>query len=198
MRSVFDVSLDILKVSGQDSLPTLTLQKLVFYTYGWYAHLTGSRLFEQSFYAMPKGPVVGELLTAHARRLDVDRDVLEMGRELLEDEPQPEDPYYIQIIEAVWGYYGKFSRWELVDMTHEEQVWRDAWDSRREGSRRAPLEATDIIDYFALKRDIPEALRAQLPDPLVERLTESEWAHLEAVPVVAHAPFFERLMARVN
>ena len=75
MRSVFDVSLDILKVSGQESLPTLTLQKLVFYTYGWYAHLTGSRLFEQSFYAMPKGPVVGELLTAHARRLDVDRDV---------------------------------------------------------------------------------------------------------------------------
>ena len=83
-------------------------------------------------------------------------------------------------------------------MTHEEQVWRDAWDSRREGSRRAPLEATDIIDYFALKRDIPEALRAQLPDPLVERLTESEWAHLEAVPVVAHAPFLERLMARAN
>ena len=103
MRSVFDVSLDILKVSGQESLPTLTLQKLVFYTYGWYAHLTGSRLFEQSFYAMSKGPVVGELLTAHACRLDVDRDVLEMGRELLEDEPQPEDPYYIQIIEAVWG-----------------------------------------------------------------------------------------------
>ena len=34
MRSVFDVSLDILKVSGQESLPTLTLQKLVFYTYG--------------------------------------------------------------------------------------------------------------------------------------------------------------------
>lgn len=134
MRSVFDVSLDILKVSGQESLPTLTLQKLVFYTYGWYAHLTGSRLFEQSFYAMPMGPVVGELLTAHARRLDVDRDVLEMGRELLEDEPQPEDPYYIQIIEAVWGYYGQFSRWELVHMTHEEQVWRDAWDSRREGS----------------------------------------------------------------
>ena len=177
MRSVFDVSLDILKVSGQESLPTLTLQKLVFYTYGWYAHLTGSRLFEQSFYAMPKGPVVGELLTAHARRLDVDRDVLELGRELLEDEPQ---------------------RWQLVDMTHEEQVWRDAWDSRREGSRRAPLEATDIIDYFALKRDIPEALRAQLPDPLVERLTESEWAHLEAVPVVAHAPFLERLMARAT
>ena len=146
MRSVFDVSLDILKVSGQESLPTLTLQKLVFYTYGWYAHLTGSRLFEQSFYAMPMGPVVGELLTAHARRLDVDRDVLELGRELLEDEPQPEDPYYVQIIEAVWGYYGQFSRWELVHMTHEEQVWRDAWDSRREGSRRAPLEATDIID----------------------------------------------------
>ena len=144
------------------------------------------------------GPVVGELLTAHARRLDVDRDVLELGRELLEDEPQPEDPYYAQIIEAVWGYYGQFSRWELVHMTHEEQVWRDAWDSRREGSRRAPLEATDIIDYFAWKRDIPEALRAQLPDPLVECLTENEWAYLEAVPVVAHAPFLERLVTRAN
>lgn len=65
-------------------------------------------------------------------------------------------------------------------------------------ARRAPLEATDIIDYFALKRDIPEALRAQLPDPLVECLTENEWAYLEAVPVVAHAPFLERLVTRAN
>lgn len=191
MRSVFDVATDILKISGKDSIPSITMQKMVFYAYGWYAYLTGQQLFDQSFYAMPKGPVVGDLLTAHARQTEVDRETLELGREILEDGPQDADPYYDQVIRAIWGYYSSFSRWTLVDMTHEEKVWKDAWEARYEGARRAPLDAADITEYFMMKRDVPSELLDLLPDPTHFYLTEHEARVLEQVPRTAHQAFLD-------
>ena len=188
MRSVFDVATDILKVSGKKSIPSITMQKMVFYAYGWYAYLTGQQLFDQSFYAMPKGPVVGDLLTAHTGQTEVDRETLELGREILEDGPQDADPYYDQVIRAIWDYYSGFERWILVDMTHEEGVWKDAWEARHEGSRRASL---DIAEYFMMKRDVPSELLDLLPDPTHYHLTEHETRVLEQVPHTAHQAFLD-------
>ena len=64
--TVFDVADALLERAPKRRLGTLQLQKLCFYVFGWYAHQTGTALFHERFYAMPKGPVVGELLSAHA------------------------------------------------------------------------------------------------------------------------------------
>ena len=40
--SVFDITAALLNRAPGGELPTLKLQKLCFYVYGWYAHLTGN------------------------------------------------------------------------------------------------------------------------------------------------------------
>lgn len=83
-RSVFDVATDILKMSGVESMDALKLQQLVYYTFGWYAHVTGRRLFDQQFYAMQHGPVVSYLLTLPIH-MDVSLNCVEQSQAVLED-----------------------------------------------------------------------------------------------------------------
>lgn len=180
MRSVFDVSADLLKVGSQNEVETVKLQKLAYYTFGWYGRLTGERLFEQSFYAMPYGPVVGDLLTLHRRMVMIDRDRIEEAREVRGDEYVKPDPYYTRVLEAVWDYYSPMSRWDLSDMTHEEPVWQQAW-AKRQHSSRGDISHESIIDFFAKRCDVPRRLQAALPLPRVTMLDDEAWASLETL-----------------
>lgn len=181
-RSVFDIADDLLKLSDQSSLESLKLQKLTFYAYGWYAHLTGRPLFDQQFYAMQRGPVVGELLTAHSGEKHCDKSMLLRGKRVLEERAVPSDPFYDDVLQAVWSYYGQFSSFELVDMTHEEEVWVSAWSSRPLSSNRGDLPASKIITYFASKREIPADLKSKMPDSELIQATPDEFVRLESLP----------------
>jgi uncharacterized phage-associated protein len=77
VTSVFDVAAALLARHEGSPMSALKLQKLCFYTFGWYAHLTGKPLFRESFYAMQFGPVVGELLSAHAGQKEVTISMIE-------------------------------------------------------------------------------------------------------------------------
>lgn len=181
-RSVFDVADDLIKLSGESSLESLKLQKLTFYAYGWYAHLTGKPLFDQQFYAMQYGPVVGELLTAHSRETRCDRSMLSRAKSALDEDAVPSDPFYDDVLQAVWSYYGQFNSFDLVDMTHKEEVWVSAWNSRIPTSSRGDLPAAKIITYFASKREIPADLKAKMPDSELMQATADEFMRLESLP----------------
>lgn len=146
--SVFDIGASLIERSGEGAMSTVKLQKLCFYTFGWYAHLTGESLFSESFYAMEKGPVVGELLSAHAGHARVSRD--QLMTQLAERDGFRDDlgAYVERVIGAVWSYYGRFGPWKLVDLTHEEDVWQSAWMARREGTKRADLTHDAVIEHF--------------------------------------------------
>lgn len=66
MITVFDVAAEFTDRAGGEIEP-VKLQKLCFYAFGCFAHLTGEALIGERFYAMRYGPVVGELLSAHAK-----------------------------------------------------------------------------------------------------------------------------------
>lgn len=154
--TAFDVASSMLRHASKDSLNTLKLQKLVFYSFGWYGHLTGQRLFNEQFFALPKGPVVSTLLTAHSGMDAVSSDFLE---EYAQRTLAVTDPYAEAVVDAVWLSYGKFSKWELIDMTHCEEPWVTAWTTRPKGANRSALRSESVLEHFREKTsavyDIP-------------------------------------------
>ena len=192
MTTVFDVATELIERSG-GSIETVKLQKLCFYAFGWYAHLTGEPLFGETFYAMPKGPVISELLSAHAGRSRVDLGMMTDQREEREDERDELDPYKRAVLDAVWSYYGEKTKWDLVDMTHEESVWDDAWKSRRTGARRADLPREDVVEYFLCRIPKPNE-KLDLPPSMISRASTSDLAAIEAEAQV-HRPFVDAVHA---
>lgn len=192
MTTVFDIAADLIERSG-GSIETVKLQKLCFYAFGWYAHLTGEPLFGETFYAMPKGPVVGELLSAHAQEKSVDLELIKDQREAREDEPEELDSYKKAVLDSVWSTYGSASSWELVDLTHEEGVWEDAWKSRRPGTKRGDLSRDAVIDYF-LERHPKDSEQLGLPPALISRASADALASIESQAQV-HRPYVDAVHA---
>lgn len=188
MTTVFDIATELLDRSG-GKMETVKLQKLCFYAFGWYAHLTGEPLFGEKFYAMEYGPVVGELLSAHAKQRVVDLGLIATQREAREDRAAEADPYKTAVVDAVWAAYGSATRWELVKLTHEESVWTDAWESRQPGTRRGDLASDDLIDHFLTRfptRDEP----LELPPAMITRASITQLSSIEGEARV-HAPFVD-------
>jgi hypothetical protein len=97
------------------------------------------------------------------------------------------------VIDAVWAAYGRASAHDLVELTHREDVWAQAWGARRSGSRRAVMRHEDIIDYFLDRTprfgehlDLPPARISRVPaDELEEMVRHTQ----------AHRPFVEKIHA---
>lgn len=164
MATVFDVAAEFLKRSKGNSISPLKLQKLCFYAFGWYAHQTDEPLFDERFWAMEFGPVVGELLSAHAQKKRFTLEQLEAQFTVRDMVPGELGGYERAVIGAVWDSYGDMTPGELVEETHKEQVWIDAWGSRPSGSRRADLPHGTLVDYF-MSIDPKRVEGLDLPDP---------------------------------
>lgn len=178
--SVFDVASRLFKLSEVVEIPAISLQKIMYFSFGWYGRLTGEKLFTQHFYAMEHGPVVGELLTLHKYHKMVDRDLVEQGRDIIKDPVSSDDDYLDIMLKAIWNYYGGLPRWTLVDMTHQDAPWIDAWHTRREGSKRADLDSDVIIEYYLKRTDVPPELRRCLPDPRITFVLPKDLERIEA------------------
>jgi uncharacterized phage-associated protein len=150
MTTAFDVAGSLLSKTSSETLGALKLQKLVFYAFGWYGHLTGEKLFREPFYALPLGPVVSPLLDAHGGNNFVSKNFLEekQSAALFVD-----DAYASAIVDAVWESYGSYTPNELIEMTHCEKPWDVAWNVRRPThARRCDLSSDEIVEHFMAKR----------------------------------------------
>ena len=57
--SVFQVAREIVQRTDEQEVNSAALQKLCFFSFSWYAHLTGRRLYPEATWATQRGPVVG-------------------------------------------------------------------------------------------------------------------------------------------
>lgn len=196
MTSVFDVALAFLDKSGNSKMSSVKLQKLCFYAFGWHAHLTAEPLFDEPFYAMEKGPVVGELLSAHAGRISVTKEMIDTQLSERSELATPQlGPYALAVIDSVWKAYGHLSEWTLVQKTHQEDLWVEAWETRRQGSKRGDLPHSDVIAFF-LGRTPRKAEALDLPWPLVSVISEHDKERVDAT-VSAHDIFIDQLRSFV-
>ena len=117
------------------SLTPLKLQKLLYLAQGWSYVWDDEPLFKSRFAAWQYGPVNEEIYN-HFKVY---------GRnEIPESEGLPNlfDTTARATLEAVWDRYCRGSAFELVEITHEQEPWRIAYEERRD------ITNSEIQRYF--------------------------------------------------
>ena len=126
----------------------IEIHKFLYYCQGWHLAHIGRQLFSEHIEAWANGPVVATL-----------------WREARDDVPAPEPrelgPEALETVGYVVSRYGSLTAQQLIDLTHQEDPWRDV--SRSESfDQLIPLES--IRTFFdaessAARRLADSALR---------------------------------------
>lgn len=119
------------------------LQKLVFYTAGEYAALTGQPLFLEDIEAWDLGPVVCDLWkTQKSNESQNDIDHSRLGdASKLNDLAQ-------DCVSSVVEKYGAMSGAKLIDLTHLDPAWIESYVP---GQARTKIPFSLIVDSFRAK-----------------------------------------------
>lgn len=139
MANLFDVADCLLWLDDQsdgEGISNLKLQKLVYYTQGFYSALYDKYLFDDEIHAWMHGPVVPELYqkyksngkTPILANRDFDTSVFDKDQ--------------LDLMYEVFQELGQYSAWKLRDMTHEEPPWMN----NKDGPGLIPKE--EITEYF--------------------------------------------------
>ncbi|VEI12868.1 Panacea domain-containing protein [Trueperella bialowiezensis] len=192
MITVFDIASEFLDRAG-GKVNAVKLQKLCFYAYGWFAHLTGEPLFGERFYAMQYGPVVGELLSAHAGKKEVDASMMQTQLEERDVDRESMTGYVTAILDEVWDFYGSMDSFELAEYSRGEAIWQSSWESRPDDSKRCDLTQSELVSYF-LQRAPKEGEAPGMPAPRRVTVPEELLRDAERQEAV-HQPFVDAIRA---
>lgn len=106
---------------SRESMTHKKLQKLCYYAQAWYCALFSDKepLFEETVEAWVHGPVIPALYPIYA-------DYKWSSIPMVKSDPSKFDEKATEVLEAVYGTYGKFSGDELEALTHSENPWKEA------------------------------------------------------------------------
>ena len=118
MATVFDVAKYIL--TKKECISTWKLQKLCYYAQAWSLAWTEKPLFEEEFEAWVNGPVCPALFNEHRGCFNIRaRDLRHGDEKALSDDEK-------DTIDVVLKDYGDMEPYELRELTHTEEPWRNA------------------------------------------------------------------------
>lgn len=137
---IFDVAKAFLTIS---SMTQKKLQKLCYYAQGWYAGLTGEKLYQNELQAWIHGPVSPELYDAYK----------EYGyNEIPKNSEVITNIELKGLVEQIYRIYGKLDGDELETLTHKETPWKNA---RKDLDSWVPsnekIKFSDMQEYFSTK-----------------------------------------------
>ena len=104
------------------SLTPLKLQKILYLSQGWSYVWDNVAAFDDTFSAWPYGPVNERVYEAFKK----------YGRsEIPADEgcSSLQDKNVAETLESVWAEYGKKPAYALVELTHKQIPWKEAFSS---------------------------------------------------------------------
>ena len=136
------------------SLTPMKLQKLIFFAHGWYLALYGEPLIADQIEAWQFGPVVPSIYHEfkHARSGAISSRATEFDLdtfELIEPEVPKSDERSRSLMDKVWQTYGKFSAFQLSNLTHlPDTPWATVRAKLDMPGRNVPIEEGLIKDHF--------------------------------------------------
>lgn len=147
MATVFDVALYILTQSPQKKIPSMKLQKLVYYCQAWSLVWDDKPIFRNKIEAWANGPVIPSLYKEH-------RLLFEVKTQNIKGDVSKLTACQKETIDAILDFYGdKSSQW-LSDLTHMESPWQEAREGlsdRERGSRE--ITTASMAEYYSSLRD---------------------------------------------
>ncbi|MEJ0104036.1 MAG: type II toxin-antitoxin system antitoxin SocA domain-containing protein [Bacteroidota bacterium] len=108
-----------------DIISNLKLQKLLYYMQGYHLAFFGERLFEDKLEAWMYGPVVPGVYHRFKDNGSFGISLDTATYKEIELTPEEEDMFA-----QVMREYGKFSAIRLMEMTHDETPWKEAFESK--------------------------------------------------------------------
>jgi len=139
---VYDVASYILVRLGKIS--SMKLQKLVYYCQAWSLVWDEKPLFPEKIKAWANGPVVGELFFQLKGLFQVDENDLLIGNYRKLNYTQ------MTTIDAVLKHYGDKSAQWLIELTHNEDPWKNARIGLVESERSDRIIDLDsIAEYYS-------------------------------------------------
>lgn len=145
-RSVVDVATYILERT--DTITTMKLQKLAFYSQAQHLAQYGVQLFPEDFQAWRGGPVVPELYALHRGKFLIRPGELEGGdSSTLTDHER-------SVIDNVCAAMGHATGAELSERTHRESPWLDAHDDRKPSEPSDTVITQDAMHSYYLKHPV--------------------------------------------
>jgi uncharacterized phage-associated protein len=121
-----------------EGISNLKLQKLLYFAQAASLSTRGETLFDDAIEAWKFGPVVPNVYREFKRfGNDAITDVPGTGAEAVPAE-------VALLLEDVWRIYGKYSAFELVNMTHAQKPWKDVF--MKDGTGVITVEA--MREYY--------------------------------------------------
>lgn len=124
------------KRSHYYSLSNLKMQKILYYCQGYYYQLYDKPLFEDDIEAWSYGPTVPTVY-AHFSTHGQNDIREEEGKEFCLSQQE------MEVIKTVWEQLAKYDAFKLVNATHAETPWKEAYEK---GERNISKES--IREFF--------------------------------------------------
>lgn len=136
-----------LSIGIGEPLTNMKLQKLLYYVYSWYGVEKGKELFDEKIMAWKYGPVVTSVYDKYRKYgADVIKEVEGGNSDKL-------DPFTKDLIEEVFTVYGNKTAIELMNLTHSEAPWRDAYNPENQNT---PIPYESVVEFYKAKKQIVE------------------------------------------
>jgi uncharacterized phage-associated protein len=120
MATANDLAKYLLSKSGQ--VTTYKLQKLIYYCQAWSLGRGGSAIFVEDILAFEQGPLVHSVFHEHVGRKWVRESTYQSAN------VETIAPIH-KLVDEVLAFYGQWTAEQLVQMTHAEAPWIDAYQT---------------------------------------------------------------------
>ena len=156
-KAVANYFLDLAE-SKNEKLDLMKLQKLIYFAHGWNLAITGKPLITESIQAWQYGPVVSSIYHEFKEfgNDPITKPATDITIESVSPpkfcfvKPQINDDFSKNLLNKIWGKYGKYSAIQLSNMTHQPGTpWRNTW---KEGIPKGTVISDELIkNYFISK-----------------------------------------------
>ena len=138
-------------VSLSNSLPdgsidNLKLNKLCFYAQGWALAILGEPLFDEDIQAWEYGPVVPSVY--HTYKV-CGKNQIGQAQDTFDEKNLTSDE--LQLLTDVYSTYGKYTSYQLVTMTHQQN---GPWDQVYEEKQNRVISKESMKSFFSMSDEL--------------------------------------------
>lgn len=129
---------------GACSVDNLKLQKLLYYSQAVHLYLNDTILFEEEIQAWMYGPVIKEIYHTYK----------DFDFQKIKDDTESTIRYtkeQLKTMDLVAAYYGSFTGPELINETHSEKPWIDAYDGNNNSVISIDSMKEFYINHYVMK-----------------------------------------------
>lgn len=144
--SVFDIADFFIRIASKkliddqltEGITPLKLQKILYFAQAVYLSIYDKALFDEEIQAWQYGPVIKEVYIKYSEHKNNPITIFDSNHKIT-------DKKIAEFLKSVWDLFGKYSAYELINITHNHKPWKDSYV---EGIKDIIIEKETLRDYY--------------------------------------------------